>query len=114
MGYSFTHLRTHSVVVMRMSATGAGNDKIAEFTITGTLPVHIQPTSDAKSGEGGGKFGRRLNLYADGGADLHEGDKLRNKTTNELYEIVSGGVKRRTFSCFDFLEVSMDLTEKQL
>lgn len=101
----------HSVVVMRMASIG--NDKIALTTVTANYDVHIQPTSDSKGNEGDGKFGRRLKLYADGAADLHEGDILRNNTTSELYVIVSGGVQRRTFSNFDFLEVTMDLTQKQ-
>lgn len=105
MTIKLTHLLDKKIYIARKTSTTG--DRLAYATVTG-IYVHLQPLSDKNTQLRGGVFGKTWKIYAEGDANLQEGDRLRDDSNN-IYKVVGAGVSRRNFSNFDFLEVIVEL-----
>lgn len=93
-----THLMTNRVVIARRVATTG--DKLSYTTVTAEM-MNIQPVSDSSTEIREGTFGKQFRVYLDGGADLQQGDRLRDDNGHE-YTVMPDGVTRRTMGSIDY------------
>lgn len=82
----FINLLTEKVIVGRLVAI-TGSNKTSFATVTAEY-VNIQRMDEQKSLSIGGAVGKVFRLYADEGADIEEGDKLKDTDGNE-YKVYS-------------------------
>ena len=102
------HLLDNKVIIARRVAVSG--DKMAYVTVTAEM-MNIQPTVDSGTEIRDGTFGKQFKLYVDGGADLKEGDRLRDVDTGNNYTVMPDGVSRRTMGSMDFLIVVVQKTK---
>lgn len=102
---TLAHLSTSAVIVSRLTTTSGYKKNYA--TTTG-MKVTIQQLSQEKTALIDGVMGKTYVVYADGSLDLQEGDRLRDNSTQELYQVKNGGVTRRTFGMVDYREVIVE------
>ncbi len=95
-----THLMTNRVIIARKTAVSG--DKLAYTTVTSEM-MNLQPVGDSSTEIRDGTFGKQFKIYVDGGADLQEGDRLRDTNTNAVYTVMPDGVSRRTMGSIDFI-----------
>lgn len=102
-----THLMTNRTIIARKVAiTG---DKMAYVTVTAQM-MNYQPVGDSSSQIREGTFGKQFKIYTDGGADLNEGDRLRDEDGIK-YTVMPDGVSRRTMGSIDFIIAVVQKTE---
>ena len=94
-----THLMTNRTIIARKVAVSG--DKMAYVTVTAEM-MNYQPVSDSASEIREGTFGKQFKIFMDGGADLQEGDRLRDEDGVE-YTVQPDGVSRRTMGSLDFI-----------
>lgn len=99
------HLGTNQLVISRL--TTVSGYKKAYATATACI-ANIQPLSLQKTQLYGGAMGKTFTIYVDGNVDIEEGDRLRDTQTQEVYQVVNGGVSRRTFGNVDYDEVVVE------
>lgn len=94
-----THLQNNRVIIARKVTTTG--DKMAYVTVTAEM-MNIQPVGDSSSEIREGTFGKTFRVYCDGGADIQEGDRLRDENGKE-YTVMPDGVSRRTMGSIDYI-----------
>ena len=102
-----THLFDNRTIIAR-KVTVSG-DKMAYVTVTAEM-MNYQPVADSATEIREGTFGKQFKIYADGGADLQEGDRLRDENGVE-YTVQPDGVSRRTMGSIDYLIAVVQKTE---
>lgn len=103
---TLAHLATNQFIITRKT-TISGYKKA--FATTTGIRANLQPISTNKSQIFDGVPGKTFTVYADGVLDIQEGDKLRDVSTDEEYQVMTGGVSRRTHGSIDFKEVTVQL-----
>jgi len=105
---AITHLLNNTIVVERLQEI-VGTDRMAMLTVTASLPCHIQPNSDKKSGVADGVYAKQFVIYLDSGSDVKAGDRVKSSDGYE-YTVVSDGVTLYSFGSIDFLKVVCEKT----
>ena len=103
---TLVHLATNSFVITRKS-TVSGFRKT--FGTTTAVRANLQPVSSFKAQLFDGVPGKMFTIYVDGTIDVVEGDRFRDTSTQEIYQVMTGGVTRRTHGCIDFREIIVQL-----
>lgn len=98
------HLATNQFIITRLVPVDGFQYRDTYATVTGCL-VNLQPLSGQKTQLYGGAMGKTFVIYADGLLDVGEGDRFRDVSTNNLYQVVNGGVSRRTHGAVDYKEI---------
>lgn len=102
---SLQHLATNSVIVTRLTSV-SGYKKIYA-TVTGAK-VTVQPISASKANLYSGAMGKTFQIYCDGTLDIDAGDRLRDISTGDIYQVKTDGVVRRTMGNLDHSEVIVE------
>jgi len=105
---TIAHLMNKSITILRLA--DIGDDKMA-LTTGETIKCQIQPATDDKRELTDGVFGKQFRIYVDGASDAKQGDRIRDKSTNEEYTVLSGGETRRTFGSIDYTILLVELTK---
>ena len=103
---TLAHLATNNFIITRVTETSGYLEIFA--TVTGARG-NLQPLSPAKVNLFNGVMGKTFQIYMDGGIDVDEGDRFRDVNTNKIYQIVNGGITRRTQGIIDFNEIVVEL-----
>lgn len=103
---TLAHLATNQFIITRKT-TISGYKKA--FATTTGIRANLQPISTNKAQIFDGVPGKTFTIYADGVLDVQEGDRLKDINTGEKYQVMTGGVSRRTHGAIDFLEVTVQL-----
>ena len=74
--------------------TDIDSNKSSFSTVTLEQDAAIQPAGDIKSGGGVGNYDKLYKIYIDAGANIQEGDKIKDADGN-IYLIESGGIENR-------------------
>lgn len=102
-----THLLNNRIIIARKVAVSG--DRLAYVTVTAEM-MNMQPVGDSATEIRAGTFGKQFKIYCDGGADLKEGDRLRDEDNVE-YTVMPDGVSRRTMGSLDFIIAVVQKTE---
>ncbi len=96
------HLATNTMIISRLTPV-SGYKSVFATTTAGI--VHLQPVSPEKTQLYGGVVGKMYRIYTDGSLDILEGDRLRDTGTSKIYQVVNGGVTRRSYGATDYKSV---------
>lgn len=94
-----THLMDNRIIIARRVAVSG--DRMAFVTVTAEM-MNLQPVGDSATEIRAGTFGKQFKIYCDGGADLQEGDRLKDENGVD-YTVQPDGVSRRTMGSIDFI-----------
>lgn len=101
---TLAHLSTNQFIITRLSTT-SGYKK--NYGTTTGIKANLQPASSTKVELFDGAIGKTFVIYADGTIDVQEGDRFRDIDTNKIYQVMTGGVTRRTYGAIDYLEITV-------
>ena len=102
-----THLMNNRTIIARKTAVSG--DRLAYTTVTAEM-LHFQPVADSATEIRDGTFGKQFKIYCDGGANLQEGDRLRDEDGRN-YTVMPDGVSRRTMGSIDYIVAVVQKTE---
>lgn len=103
---TLAHIATNQFIITRKTSVSGFRSAFA--TTTG-IRANLQPLTDAKAQIFDGVPGKSFTIYADGVLDIQEGDRLRDINTGELYQVMTGGVSRRTHGSIDYKQCVVQL-----
>lgn len=105
---TITHLLNRTIVVERLQEI-AGTDTMAMLTVTASLPCHIQPNADKKTGIAEGVYSKQFVIYLDPTTEIKAGDRIRSADGFE-YTAVSDGVTEYSFGSINFMKIICEKT----
>lgn len=103
---TLAHLATNQFIITRKSTVSGYRKTYA--TTTG-VRANLQPITTQKAQIFDGVPGKTFVIYADGVYDIQEGDRFRDINTNEIYQVMTGGVSTRAHGAIDFHEIVVQL-----
>ena len=101
---TLAHLSSNQFITTRLVATTGFKQEYS--TVTG-VKGNLQPASPTKTELFAGVMGKTFTMYIDGTVDVLELDRFRDIDTGFIYQVMNGGVSRRTMGAIDYSEVTV-------